>query len=73
MRADTTVDRRTRRRADNAKEKIRKMIAEITGWNGERPTVVRVNMGDYLALTECGYVRDGVLSGDPHSLEVKPG
>ena len=67
------IDRKTRRRADQAREKIRKMIVEITNWKGQRPTLVRVNLGDHLALVECGYVRDGKLSGDPHGLEVKPG
>lgn len=67
------VDRKTRRRADKARDKIAAMVREITQWKGARPTRVRVNIGDHLALTECGYVRDNVLSGDPHGLEVLPG
>ena len=67
------VDRKTRRRADKARDKIAKIVREVTDWKGERPTVVRVNHGDHLALVECGYVRDGKLSGDSHGLEVMPG
>lgn len=47
------------------------MVREITAWKGERPSLVRVNMSDYLALVECDWIRDGKLSGT--SLEVKPG
>lgn len=67
-----TIDARTRRRAEKAKEKIRKMIDEQTKWQGKAPTVVRVTMSDYLALVEVGYVRDGELSGST-GLQVKPG
>ena len=67
------VDRRTRTRADKARTKVSKMIREITDWKGQRPTVVRVNIGDHLAMTECGYLKDNVLSGDPHGLTVLPG
>jgi len=67
------VPRKTQTRANKALEKVRKMRAEWRQWKGEDCTVVRVNMGDYLALTECNYVRDGKLSGDPHGLEVRPG
>lgn len=63
------VDRRTRRRAEKTLERIRKMRAEWTQWKGETCKLVRVNHGDYLALVECGYVRNGKLSGD--DLEVK--
>lgn len=73
MAKTTTPDRRTRTRADKARDKIAKMICEITAWKGQRPTVVRVNAGDFLALVECGYVRDEKLSGDPHGLEVRIG
>lgn len=62
---------RTKRRALKARDKIDKMVREITRYKGERPTLVRVNMGDYLALTEVGWIKDGVLSGS--HLEVKPG
>lgn len=67
----SNVPRKTQTRATKALEKIRKMRAEWKAWQGKAPTVVRVSMGDFLALTECGYVRDGKLSGD--GLEVKPG
>ena len=67
----STVEARTRRRAEKARDKIGKMVREIKAWKGEAPTVVRVRMSDYLALTEVGYVRDGKLSGT--NLEVKPG
>ncbi len=62
---------KTKRRAEKARDKITKMVREITQWKGEAPTVVRVNMADYLALIEVGYVRDGKYSGT--ELEVKPG
>ena len=45
--------------------------SEWRQWQGAEPTVVRVNTGDYLALVEMGWVRDGKLSGS--SLEIKPG
>lgn len=60
-----------RTRATKALEKIRKMIAEQKSYTGKTPTVIRVNMSDFLALTECNYIRDGKLSGS--QLEVKPG
>ena len=63
--------RRTQARARRARDKIDKMVREITQWKGERPTMVRVNHGDYLALTECNWIRDGKLSGT--NLEVRPG
>ena len=63
--------RRTQARARKARDKIDKMVREITQWKGERPTMVRVNHGDYLALTEVGWIKDGVLSGT--KLEVRPG
>jgi hypothetical protein len=47
------------------------MKAELTQWQGRPPESIRVNLADYLALTECGYIRDGRLSGD--GLEIKPG
>ena len=62
---------RTKRRALKALDKIYKTVAEITKYKGERPKLIRVNMGDYLALTEVGWIKDGVLSGS--NLEVKPG
>mgnify|MGYP003657646357 CR=1 FL=1 len=62
---------RTKRRALKARDKIDKMVREITRYKGERPTLVRVNMGDYLALTEVGWIKNGVLAGS--HLEVKPG
>lgn len=58
-------------RARKALDKIDKMVREVTQWRGERPTIVRVRMADYLALTECGYVQEGRLNGT--ALEVKPG
>lgn len=67
------IDRKTRRRADKARTKIAAMVREITSWKGKRPTVVRVNLSDHLALVECGYVRDNKLSGDAHGLEVRVG
>lgn len=67
----TNPDRRTKTRALKARNKIDKMVREITAWKGERPSLVRVNMSDYLALVECDWIRDGKLSGT--SLEVKPG
>lgn len=65
------VPRKTQTRASKALEKIRKMKAELTQWQGRPPESIRVNLADYLALTECGYIRDGRLSGD--GLEIKPG
>ncbi len=58
-------------RADRTVKKINKMVREITQWNGQRPSMVRVNYGDYLALTEANYLQDGKLSGT--NLEVRPG
>lgn len=62
---------RTKRRALKARDKVDKMVREITNYKGKRPTMVRVNMPDYLALTEVGWLKDGKLSGS--NLEVKPG
>lgn len=62
---------RTKRRALRARDKIEKMQREITAWKGKAPELVRVNHGDYLALTEVGWIVDGKLSGT--SLEVRPG
>lgn len=62
---------KVKRRANQARDKINKMVREIEAWKGEKPTVVRVNHGDFLALTEVGWIRDGKLSGT--MLEVKPG
>jgi len=59
------------RRARRARDKVEKMIREMKAWQGQRPTLLRVNMGDYLALTEVGFVRDGKWSGT--DIEVKPG
>lgn len=65
------IERRTRTRAEKARAKIDKMIAEQTAWTGKKPTVVRVETADLLALVECRYVVDGRLSGT--DLEVRPG
>lgn len=64
-------DRRTKRRALKARDKIDKMQRELTAWKGEAPKLVRVCHADYLALIEVGWVVDGKLSGS--SLEVRPG
>lgn len=61
------MDQKTRRRAEKAKEKVYRMVKEIEDWKGERPTVVRVSMSDYLALVEANYVNSFA------NLEVKPG
>lgn len=55
------------RRAQDALLKVEKMIQEITAWRGTRPTVVRVNHGDYLALVELGKLEQ--FPG----IEIKPG
>jgi hypothetical protein len=55
------------RRAEKALDRVDKMIREITAWKGEKPKIVRVNHGDYLALTECGK-----LNHFP-GVEIKPG
>jgi hypothetical protein len=55
------------RRAQDALAKVEKMIHEITAWKGERPKIVRVNQGDYLALVEVGKVDH--FPG----VEIKPG
>lgn len=65
------VPRKTRTRADKARQKIANMVKEIRAWQGKDPTIVRVTMADVLALTECGYLRDGKLSGT--DLEVRAG
>lgn len=62
---------KTKRRANSAREKISKMVREIEGYTGKKPTVVTVTHADFLALTEVGWIRDGKLSGT--MLEVKPG
>ncbi len=62
---------RTKRRALKARDKIDKIVREITAYKGERPKLVRVTMADFLALTEVGWLKDGKLSGS--NLEVKPG
>ncbi len=62
---------KTKRRALKARDKIDKIVREITNYTGKRPTVVHVNMPDFLALTEVGWVKDGTLSGS--TIEVKPG
>jgi len=64
-------DARTKRRALKARDKIDKMVREITSYKGERPTRVRVTISDHLALTEVGWLKDNVLSGT--NLEVLPG
>ena len=60
-----------KRRANKALDKINKMRREWRSWQGKEPEILRVNSGDYLALIELGYVRDGKLSGT--IIEVKPG
>ena len=62
---------KTRTRADKAVAKVKRIVGEIKNWKGEAPTVVRVHMPDYLAMTEVGYIKDGKLSGT--DLEIKPG
>ena len=71
VKAVPPVPRRTQTRAKKARDKIENMVREWRQWQGAEPTVVRVNTGDYLALVEMGWVRDGKLSGS--SLEIKPG
>ena len=63
------VPRKVKTRATKCLERIRKAQAEWESWKGEDMTIVRVKPTDYMALTECGYVRDGKLSGT--NLEVK--
>lgn len=60
--------------ADKAATRVRNMIAEQTRHTGKRPTIIRVTLSDYLAMSEVGYVTtESKLSGDPHGLEVRPG
>jgi len=61
------ADRRTQTRALKARDKVQKMIVEITKWKGERPTVVRVCHADYLALVEMNW------ADRFPGIEVKPG
>ena len=66
------ADRKVQTRARKARDKVKRMVTEITAWKGEKPKVVRVSMSDYLALTECDWLTDdGRLSGT--MIEVKPG
>jgi hypothetical protein len=65
------ISARTKRRALKARDKIDKMRREWRQWKGEEMTVARVNHGDFLALTEVGWIKDGKLSGS--ELEVLPG
>lgn len=65
------ISTKTKRRAKAAREKIRKMVEEITQWKGAPPTLVRVTLADYLALVDVGWIKDGKLSGG--TLEVKVG
>ena len=65
------IPRKTRTRADKALDKINAIVREIKQFTGDKPTTVRVNGGDYLALTECNYLRDGKLSGT--NLDIKIG
>lgn len=60
-----------KRRALKARDKIDKMRAEITRYTGTAPRLIHVNHGDYLALTEVGWIKDGKLSGS--NLEIEPG
>lgn len=61
------IDKRTKRRAEQARKKVGNMIIEMKNWKGTRPAIVRVNHGDYLALTECN------LLNEWPGVEVKPG
>ena len=65
------MNRRTQTRARKALDKIDKMVAEIKGWKGQAPTIVRVCHADYLALVEAEQLVDGKLRG--RELEVRPG
>ena len=65
------MNRRTQTRARKALDKIDKMIAEITRWQGKAPQLVRVCHADYLALVEAEQLVDGKLKG--RELEVRPG
>lgn len=65
------MNARTRTRAKKALDKIDKMVSEITQWQGKPPKLVRVNHGDFLALTETEQLVDGKLRG--RDLEVRPG
>jgi hypothetical protein len=62
---------RTKRRAIKARDKVYAIRREWMGWQGKYPDVVRVNHGDYLALTECNWISDGRLSGT--EIKVEPG
>lgn len=62
---------RTQRRAIKARDKVYKIRNEIKSWRGEFPEIVRVNYGDYLALTESNWISDGKLSGT--DIRVEPG
>ena len=64
------VPRKTQTRGLKARRHIERMRAELRSYTKKEPTVVRVNAGDYLALTECRYVRDGVLSGDTLTVAI---
>ena len=65
------VPRKTRTRADKALGKVNGIVREIKQFTGAAPTIVRVNAPDFLALTECNYLRDGKLSGT--NLDIKIG
>ena len=62
---------RTQRRAIKARDKVYAIRNEIKQWQGQYPSLVRVNHGDYLALTECNWISDGKLSGT--DIRVEPG
>ena len=62
---------RTQRRAIKARDKVYKIRNEIKSWRGHFPEIVRVNHGDYLALTESNWISDGKLSGT--DIRVEPG
>lgn len=65
---------KVRARATRARRKVDAMIREQTNYTGQRPTIIRVQLREYLALKEVGFVTaDDKYSGDPHGLEVRPG
>lgn len=56
-----------KRRAEKARQRVNKMIVEQTQWQGKRPTVIRVQLRDYLALVELEWADRWP------GIEVKPG
>lgn len=65
------VERPVQNRALKARDKIGKIAREIKQFSGAEPEIIRVNIKDFLALTECGWIQDGKLSGS--NWEIKPG